>query len=121
MGGESIYIYDPSADLGAVSHTTRHTSENHRYNEVRILPEDEKYTAFAIPFGTFQTRVMKQGDWNAPATMMKLMYSIFQDMLGIKVFIYLDDILIFSKTIEDHIETIRETYQRLRKHKLYAN
>ena len=49
---------------------------------------------------------------------MQLMHSIFQDMLGIKVFIYLDDI---SKTIEDHIETIREICRRLRKHKLYAN
>src|SRR5258706_1622286 len=64
---------------------------------------------------------MQQGDCNAPATMMKLMHSIFQDMLDIKVFIYLDDILIFSKTLEDHIETIREICRRLRKHKLYAN
>src|SRR5258705_1271714 len=91
------------------------------YHEVRILPEHEKYAAFATPFGTFRTRVMQQGDCNAPATMMKLMHSIFQDMLGIKVFIYLDDILIFSKTLEDHIETIREICRRLRKHKLYAN
>ena len=64
---------------------------------------------------------MQQGNCNAPATMMKLMHSIFQDMLGIKVFIYLDDILIFSKMIEDHIETMCKICSRLRKHKLYAN
>ena len=64
---------------------------------------------------------MQQGDCSAPATMMKLMHHIFQDMLGIKVFIYLDDILIFSKIIEDHIETIPEICRRLRKHKLFAN
>src|SRR5258706_6278846 len=91
------------------------------YHKVRILPEHKKYAAFATPFGIFRTRVMQQGDCNAPATMMKLMHSIFKDMCGIKVFIYLDDILIFSKTLEDHIETICEICRRLRKNKLYAN
>ena len=91
------------------------------YHKVKILPEHKKYAAFTTPFGTFRIRVMQQGVCNALKTMMKLMYSIFQDMLGIKVFIYLDDILIFSKTVEDHIETIREIYCRLRKHKLYVN
>lgn len=52
--------------------------------------------------------------------MMKLMHHIFQDMLGTKIF-YLDDILIFRKTIEDHIETIRKICHRLRKHKLFVN
>ena len=91
------------------------------YHEVKISPEYEKYAVFTTLFGIFWTRVMQQEDCNAPTTIIKLLYSIFQDMLGINVFIYLDDILIFSKTIEDHIETIREIWCKLQNHKLYVN
>ncbi len=91
------------------------------YHNVRIQPEDEKYTSFYTPFGTFRTKVMQQGDCNAPATFMKLMNWIFHDMLGRNVYIYLDDILIFDKTREEHIESIRQVCLRLRQHKLYGN
>ena len=71
------------------------------YHNVRIIPHDEKYTFFYTPFGTFRTKVIQQGDCNAPATFNKLMNWIFHDMLGRNVYIYLDDILIFDKTRED--------------------
>ena len=45
MGGESIYIHDPSTDLGAVSHTTCHTSENHRYKNASVISSLVKYLA----------------------------------------------------------------------------
>ena len=64
---------------------------------------------------------MRQGDCNAPATFMKLMNWIFQDMLGRSVYVYLDDILIFSKTKEEHIDAIKQVCQRLKEHKLYGN
>ena len=64
---------------------------------------------------------MQQGDCNVLATMMNVMHDIFQDMLGLMLFIYLDDILIFSITLEEHQEIIREVCRRLRKAKLYAN
>ena len=83
------------------------------FHEVRIKLEHEKYTSFTTPFGTFRTRVMQQGDCNAPATMMNVMHDIFQDMLGLMLFIYLDDILIFSMTLEEHQEIIREVCRRL--------
>src|SRR5258705_4176979 len=91
------------------------------FYEVRIKPEHEKYTSFSTPFGTFRTRVMQQGDCNAPATMMKVMHDIFQDMLGLTLFIYLDDILIFRMTLREHQEIVREVCRRLRKEKLYVN
>ena len=43
-------------------------------------------------------KVMQQGDYNAPATFMKLMNAIFADMIGRNVYVYLDDILIFDHT-----------------------
>ena len=47
------------------------------YHNVRIAEEDEKYTSFNTPFGTFRTKVMQQGDCNTPATMMQLMHHLF--------------------------------------------
>ena len=64
---------------------------------------------------------MQQGDCNAPATMMELMNEIFKDMLGISVLVYLDDIVIFSDTYEDHVEHLREVHRRLLKEKFYLN
>ena len=52
---------------------------------------------------------------------MKLMNHIFSDMLGRSIYIYLDDILIFNDTKEDHIATIKEVCTRLRNEKLYVN
>ena len=91
------------------------------YHNVRIHPEDEIYTSFNTPFGTYRTRVMQQGDCNAPATFMKLMNYIFHDMIGKNVYVYLDDILIFDKTMEEHRKTIKEVCKRLQNQELYVN
>ena len=64
---------------------------------------------------------MQQGDCNAPSIFMKLMNHIFSDMLGRSVYVFLDDILMFNDTKEDHIVTIKEVYTRLRNEKLYVN
>ena len=75
------------------------------YHNVRVHPDDEHLTSFNTPFGTYRTRVMQQGDCNAPATFMKLMNHIFKDMIGRNIYVYLDDILIFNETKEEHIAT----------------
>ena len=53
--------------------------------------------------------------------MMNVMHNIFQHILGLTLFIHLDDIVIFSMTLEEHQEIIREVCHRLQKAKLYAN
>jgi len=68
------------------------------YHNLRIIPEHEKHTAFKRPFGVYRTRVIQQGDENAPSTFQNAMNTLFQDELGIFVYIYIDDIFIFSKT-----------------------
>ena len=68
------------------------------YYNVSIEPQSEQFTSLYTPFGTFRTRVMQQGDCNAPATFMKLMNWIFAKQIGRDVYIYLDDFLILSKT-----------------------
>ena len=62
---------------------------------------------------------MQQGDCNAGATYQTLMNHIFTPHLGIFVYIYLDDIIIFLDTIEDHIKHIRIVFDILRREKLY--
>ena len=63
---------------------------------------------------------MPFGVTNAPATFQRMMNEIFKDELDSFVLVYLDDILIFSKTLEDHIQHIRRALEKLREAKLYA-
>jgi hypothetical protein len=89
------------------------------YEQIRIELGDVKKTSFATVFGTMQSNVMQQGDCNAPSTFQRLMVFIFQDHLGKHIHVYLDDVFIFSTTIEDHELHIGQALEILRKAKLY--
>jgi len=91
------------------------------YHTIRVPPPHEKYTAFSTPYGTYRTRVMQQGDCNAPATIQNIMNNMFKHKLGISIYIYIDDIFIVSKTYKEHLHHIRTVLQRLRENKFYAN
>lgn len=90
------------------------------YSQVRVKPEDTQKTAFQTRLGSFEYLVMPFGLTNAPATFMHLMNNVFHDSIGKFVIVYLDDILIYSRTFEEHLNHIRHVLQRLREHKLYA-
>lgn len=90
------------------------------YNLLRIAEGDERKTAFRTRYGLYEYLVMPFGLTNAPASFQHLMNHNFRDMLDDFVIIYLDDILIFSKTIEEHIGHVRRVLQRLRDVGLYA-
>ena len=64
---------------------------------------------------------MQQGDCNAPATFMRLMYDICGNIIGKYVHVYLDDVIIFSDTHEDHLRHVREVCMRLRQAGLWAS
>ena len=91
------------------------------YYNVRIEEDSSKYSSFNTLFGTYRTQVMQQRDCNASTMLIKLMNFIFADMLGRSVYVYLNDILIFNKTKDNHIATIKEVCNRLRNEKLYVN
>ena len=63
---------------------------------------------------------MPFGLTNAPATFQRLMNSIFQDYLDDFVIVYLDDIMIYSRTYNDHLHHLEKVFERLKEHKLYA-
>ena len=90
------------------------------YHQIRISEGDIAKTAFRTRYGHFEFLVMTFGFTNAPATFQALMNDIFRPYLDAWVVIYLDDILIFSQTREEHLGHLRETLSTLRQHKLFA-
>ncbi|KEP45598.1 putative Transposon Tf2-1 polyprotein, partial [Rhizoctonia solani 123E] len=92
-----------------------------RYNLVRIKEGDEWKTAFKTKYGLFEYRVMPFGLCNAPAAFQHFMNNIFRDILDVYVVIYLDDILIFSNSKEDHVKHVQEVLKRLRDNSCYCN
>ncbi|KAL5512271.1 hypothetical protein ACEPAG_3556 [Sanghuangporus baumii] len=90
------------------------------YYNIRIRKGDEWKAAFRTNLGLFEPTVMFFGLCNAPATFQGFMNNIFRELIheGV-VIIYLDDILIFSNTLEEHRERTRRVFEILRKNKLF--
>ncbi|KAL0172527.1 hypothetical protein M9458_032838, partial [Cirrhinus mrigala] len=90
------------------------------YHLVRIREGDEWKTAFNTPTGHFEYLVMPFGLSNAPAVFQALVNDVLRDMVNRFVFVYLDDILIFSQNERDHVQHVRRVLQRLLENRLYA-
>jgi hypothetical protein len=90
------------------------------YHQVRIHDDDIHKTAFRTRYGHYEFLVLPFGLTNAPATFMHLMQSIFGPHLDHFVIVFLDDILIFSKTLQEHRQHVREVLEILRKNQLYG-
>jgi len=90
------------------------------FNNVRIKPRDEWKVAFRTNRGLFKPLVMFFGMTNSPATFQTMMNNIFQNLIaeGIVV-VYLDDILIFTKTEEEHVQAVQRVLQVLKENKLF--
>ena len=83
------------------------------YFNVRIDPDWEQHSTFITFRGYFRSRVMQQGDCNAPATMVRVMHAILKDMVYKDLVIYIDDIIIAPRTYEEHLATVRKVLPRL--------
>lgn len=89
------------------------------YNNVRMREGDEEKAAFLTNRGLFEPLVMFFGLSNSPATFQMMMNDVFRDLiLRGKVIVYLDDILIFTESIEEHREIVRQVLDILRQNKL---
>jgi len=91
------------------------------YHNLRIIPEYEKHTAFKTLFGVYRTRVMQQGNKNVPSTFQNAMNTLFHDEVGVFVYIYINDIFIFSKTYKEHVNHIRHVWKKLRDNQFFAD
>jgi hypothetical protein len=94
---------------------------NTRYHQVRIKEEDINKTTFITRYGHYKFVVVPCGLTNSLVVFMCLMNSIFRNYLDKFVIVFLDDILIYSKSEEEHEHHLRLVLQMLREHHLYAN
>ena len=90
------------------------------YHQIRIDPADVPKTAFRTRYGHFEFLVLPFGLTNAPATFMHLMHQTFREHLDDFVIVFLDDILIYSKTLEEHRIHVSKILSILRREKLFA-
>ena len=90
------------------------------YHQLKIKERDIPKTAFVTRYGQFEFTVMSFGLTNAPAYFMNLMNKVFMDELDKFVVVFIDDILIYSKSAQEHEQHLRVVLEKLRVHKLYA-
>jgi hypothetical protein len=90
------------------------------YHQIKIRAEDIPKTAFTTRYGLYEYTVMSFGLTNALATFMRLMNSVFMEYLDKFVVVYIDDILIYSKTEEEHAKHLRLALTKFHEHRLYA-
>ncbi|CAI7830793.1 unnamed protein product [Closterium sp. NIES-54] len=83
-----------------------------RYHQIQVVPEEQDKTAFRTKQGLYEFRVLPFSLTNAPATFQTLMSTILSEFLGSFVVVYLDDILIFSKTKEEHVKHLQKVLRK---------
>ncbi|GJP30377.1 hypothetical protein CLOM_g962, partial [Closterium sp. NIES-68] len=88
------------------------------YHQIRVFTDDCHKTAFRTRYGSYEYTVMPFGLTNAPSTFQLTMNGVFRDLLDKCIIIYLDDILIYSKTREQHLKDLEAVFQRLQQNRL---
>jgi hypothetical protein len=90
------------------------------YHQVRVKEEDIPKITFRTHYGHYEFLVMSFGLTNAPAVFMDMMNRVFHDYLDQFTVVFIDDILIYSRTLEEHEEHLWKALERPRWEKLYA-
>ena len=90
------------------------------YHQIRVVPQDIHKTAFCTMFSLYEYLVMPFGLTNVPATFNRMMDNLFRAHRSYTG-VFFDDVIVYSKSIEDHMTHLREVFKVLRAHKLYIN
>ena len=93
----------------------------HGYFQVTMHPDSVSKTAFRVPWGLYEFTRMPQGLMNSPSTFERIMELIFGDMNLSELVLYLDDLLVFSRDMPEHLDRLEKVFQRLHQHGLKLN
>nr|VZI23315.1 unnamed protein product [Spirometra erinaceieuropaei] len=91
------------------------------YWQVEIHPDDRHKTAFTVPQGLYEVQTLPFGLCNAAATFQRLMYRVLQPLIPDKCLVYLDDIIVFGRSIDEHNHKLRAVLEALRSAGLTLN
>lgn len=81
------------------------------YHQIPMAEQSKQKTAFSTPYGHYEFNRMPFGLKNAPATFQRLMNSVLSGLQGLKCLIYLDNIVIYGASLENHNQRLREVFQ----------
>ena len=88
------------------------------YNQISVADEDKKKTAFTTPFGLYEFNRMPFGLTNPPATFQRLMQHCFREEVFNIMLVFLDDIIVYSKSLQDHVDRLDKVFSILSIHSL---
>lgn len=91
------------------------------FHQIRVKPDHVERTAFQTKFGQYEYMVLPMGLFNAPGTFATMMNEVLEGLFDQFCTVYLDDILIFSKTKSEHRRHVKQVLERFRLHILYAS
>jgi hypothetical protein len=91
------------------------------FNLLRVAEGHEWKTAFRTPWGLYEYLVMPFGLANAPACFQRFIQYVLREVLNVLAFVYIDNILVFSKTREEHQAHVIQVLERLKEHRLFAS
>ena len=86
---------------------------NNAYHQLPMNPADKHKTAFTCRYGTYEFNVMPFGLMNAPSTFQRVMNNVFMQLLDSGVLVYMDDILVYSKSVKEHKELLNKVFSLL--------
>ena len=91
------------------------------YHQIPLALDDQEKTAFVTPVGNYHYKVMPLGLKNAGSTYQRMMTKMFEPQLGKNVEVYIDDMVVKSKLVSEHIGDLTSIFEILREHKLRLN
>ena len=91
------------------------------YHQIPLALDDQEKTAFVTPMGNYHYKVMPFGLKNAGSTYQRMMTRMYESLLGKNMEIYIDDMVVKSKKVSEHLGDLQVVFEILRSYKLRLN